>query len=187
MMQGQSESRYLSSGVQAKRAGFIAPAFLVAMFSTIGTVALAQTPPSLGLTTPREAAEIFVAATASGDADRIAGLYAPGAVLLVPGIEPLNGRAAIAHINKRNFELGPNKLIFTLIRAETAGADRAAIYWEWEREVALKSGGLRKSSGRSLVYFRKYPEGWLISADMMQARPTTPVAAPASPANPSPQ
>lgn len=125
--------------------------------------ASAQAPP--GLSRPREAAEIFVAATAAGDADRIAAMYAPDAMMLAPGAAPIEGRAAIAAVFKRNFAAGRNAIAFTKVRSDV-GADRAAIYWEWRAEI-----GATKVAGRSLVYFRKVGEGWLISADMMHADP----------------
>ncbi|MBL8590976.1 MAG: nuclear transport factor 2 family protein [Methylobacteriaceae bacterium] len=115
-----------------------------------------------GLAQPREAADIFVAATAAGDAARIAALYAPDALMVAPGAPPINGREAIAAVFRRNFAAGRNAIAFSRINADI-GADRAAIYWEWRAEV----GPTAKIAGRSLVYFRKYPEGWLISADMM--------------------
>ena len=129
----------------------------------IASPALAQQP---GLARPRDAAEIFVAATAAGDSEKIAAMYAPDAMMLAPGAPPIQGREAIAAVFRRNFAAGRNAIAFSAVRAET-GADRAAVYWEWSAEIAPAAGAPQKMKGRSLVYFRKYPEGWLISADMM--------------------
>jgi uncharacterized protein (TIGR02246 family) len=128
--------------------------------------ALAQS----GVPSPRDAAEVFVAATAAGDAESIAGLYAPDALMVVPGAAPISGRDAIKAIFARNFSLGRNAMAFSTVVAD-AGSDRAAVYWEWTSEIVAPSGAAQRTSGRSLVYFRKSGESWMISADMMQIGP----------------
>lgn len=124
--------------------------------------ALAQQP---GLARPRDAAEIFVAATAAGETEKIAAMYAPDAMMLAPGLAPIQGREAIAAVFRRNFAAGRNVIAFTNLRSDV-GADRAAVFWEWRAQI-----GATKVAGRSLVYFRKVGEGWLISADMMHVDP----------------
>lgn len=138
------------------------------IFGAVAPAALAQGAPSLSR--PREAADIFVAATAAGDADRIAAIYAPDAMMLAPGAAPINGRDAIAAVFRRNFAVGKNVIAFSKIRSDV-GADRAALYWEWSTTITPAGGSPRKIEGRSLVYFRKLGEAWLISADMMHIEP----------------
>jgi len=135
---------------------------MLAMFSSASA--------EMGVQTPRDAANVFVTATAAGDAESIAALYAQDAIMLAPGLAPIAGRAAIASVFRRNFGQGQNRIAFTNVRAET-GADRAAVLWEWQSQIAAASGAVQMMNGRSLVYFRKDGDRWLISADMMQLSP----------------
>ncbi|MCO5145819.1 MAG: nuclear transport factor 2 family protein [Aquamicrobium sp.] len=136
-------------------------------------VALATSLPAFaqsGVASPRDAAEVFATATAAGDAETIAALYASDAIMLAPGAAPIVGRDAIKAVFVRNFSHGRNRMAFGTIRVES-GADRAAAYWEWASEITGKSGAVQKTNGRSLVYFRKDGDIWLISADMMHVAP----------------
>lgn len=139
---------------------------LLAVALTISSPAFAQA----GVQSPRDAAKVFVAATGAGDAERIAALYAPDAIMLAPGLAPISGRGGIKSVFENNFALGRNMIAFSTVRAET-GTDRAAVYWEWTSEIATQSGAVHRLNGRSLVYFRKEGGSWLISADMMQVTP----------------
>ena len=139
---------------------------MLAGLVSMTTEAFAQS----GVSTPREAAEVFIAATAAGDAGRIAALYATDALMLAPGAAPIAGRDAIRAVFQRNFSLGRNAIAFSTIRVDT-GSDRAAVYWEWVSEIAATSGAVRRMNGRSFVYFRKEGDGWVISADMMHVAP----------------
>ena len=51
---------------------------------------------------PKDAAALFEKATAAGDVDAIASLYAPDAVLLAPGGQTIAGRDAIRAVHRRN-------------------------------------------------------------------------------------
>ena len=119
-----------------------------------------------GLATPADAVQRFVAATAAGDADAIAAMYDPKALFIAPGHAPIAGRDAIRAVFQRNFSLGRNRIVFTKVQTET-GADRAATYWEWSAQIDGQGGTQTRLNGRSLVYFTRRDEGWLISADMM--------------------
>lgn len=144
-----------------------------AILATAMTIALAATGPAAaqsGVRSPKDAAEVFMAATAAGDAEGIAALYAPDALMLVPGLAPISGRDAIKAVFMRNFSLGRNGMAFSRVVADT-GSDRAAVYWEWTSEIVAASGAVQKSNGRSVVYFRKDGDNWMISADMMQVVP----------------
>lgn len=120
-----------------------------------------------GLADPRQAANVFVAATAAGDAGAIAALYAPDALLLAPGAAPIRGREAIRATNQQHLQRGRSTMQFTDVSADI-GPDRAAVLWSWVLETAMPDGSRQRSAGRSLVYFKRSAEGWLISADMFQ-------------------
>jgi uncharacterized protein (TIGR02246 family) len=119
-----------------------------------------------GLATPADAVQRFVTATAAGDADAIAAMYDPKALFIAPGSAPIAGRDAIRAVFQRNFSLGRNRIAFTKVQTET-GADRAATYWEWSAQIDGQDGKQTRLNGRSLVYFTRRDDGWLISADMM--------------------
>lgn len=109
-------------------------------------------------------------ATAAGDADAIAALYAPDAIFLAPNTPVISGRAAIRAVFARNFRAGANTIEFTHVRVDGAG-DRAVVVWSWKSQIRPASGEPRGMHGRSMVYFVKSADGWLISADMMQPAP----------------
>ncbi|MGL4325276.1 MAG: YybH family protein [Beijerinckiaceae bacterium] len=122
-----------------------------------------------GASSFQQAAEIYRTATNAGDADKIAALYAPNAVLLVPGLPPIVGTDAIRDLFKRNFALGKNHIEFLLARADS-GTDRAGVYWEWDSNITPANGPVRAMKGRSFLYFRKQGDRWLIAFDTMQVR-----------------
>jgi uncharacterized protein (TIGR02246 family) len=123
-----------------------------------------------GLADPREAVAIFQQATAAGDLEAIMALYAPNAVLLFPGAPVIGGSDKIRAVYQRNFAAGPNKL--TIHAAQIDGdADAAVILWVWTFEVTPAEGQPLRRTGRSLVFFKRGPEGWLIYADMLQDAP----------------
>lgn len=122
------------------------------------------------VTDPRDAAKVFVEATASGNVDALANLYAPNAIMLLPKLPVINGRDAIRKVFARNAALGANSIKFTDIRTDR-GADYAVVMWAWVSEIKPNNGAPVRMSGRSLVYFKRSQSGWLISADMFQAAP----------------
>jgi len=123
-----------------------------------------------GVAAPKDAAEVFVKATAAGDAGAIAALYTADAILLPPGAPPVSGRNAIKAVFAQNFSAGANTIAFTNVRSEI-GQDRAAVFWQWRSEIKQASGQVVRSIGQSLVYFRRVDGLWLISADMFHVRP----------------
>lgn len=120
-----------------------------------------------GLKDPRDAAKIFVEATAAGDADAIAALYAPKAILLIPNAPIISGRDAIRNVFVNNFAQGPNTIEFGNMNLDRAGT-RAVVLWNWRSRVSPAGKEPVQILGRSLVYFIKGDDGWLISADMFQ-------------------
>ena len=128
----------------------------------------AQTAPAL--LDPRDAAGAMTQAVAAQDANAVAALYLPEAILLGPGLPPVAGQAAIRDVWARNFAAGFATLTFDDIRL-ARGQDSAAIVWTWTGRIAPQGQPVQVLRGRSLVYFTLTPDGWRISADMWQAAP----------------
>jgi uncharacterized protein (TIGR02246 family) len=119
---------------------------------------------------PTEAAAVFEKATAAGDVDAIAALYAPDALLLAPGGQTVAGREAIRAVHRRNQAAGPNKIRFSDVKID-AGDDRAIILWSWILEVAPQGRPPVVTKGRSLVNWKRIAGVWQITADMFQSLP----------------
>ncbi len=119
---------------------------------------------------PLDAVDVFVAATAAGDADAIAALYAPNALLLAPGAPVIGGREAIRAIHQRNAGLGESTIAFDDVKID-AGQNQAIVLWSWTSTVKPPSGDAVVQRGRSMVYFVRAEAGWFISVDMFQAGP----------------
>lgn len=122
------------------------------------------------LPNPRAASPAMSAAVAAGDAEAVAALYLPEAILLGPGQPAVVGRAAIREAWEQNFAAGFRSLSFSDIAAEQ-GTDRTAVLWTWAAEIAPAGQPAQVLKGRSLLYFTLTPEGWRISADMWQPVP----------------
>ena len=144
---------------------FVLPLILTLALCAAATAQAQSTPPVLAV--PGDAADALAAAVKAQDADAIAGLYLPDAVLLSPGAAPVSGQAAIRAVWAQNFKGGMRSLTFEDIRPEQ-GSDRAAVAWTWTAGMAWSG---QSFTGRSLVYFTLTPEGWRISADMWQPAP----------------
>ena len=120
--------------------------------------------------TPKDAAAVFEKATAAGDVDAIAALYAPDALLLAPGGQTVAGREAIRAVHRRNQAAGPNKIRFSDVKID-AGEDRAIMLWSWTLEIAPQGRPPVVTKGRSLVHWQRIAGVWQITADMFQALP----------------
>ena len=123
-----------------------------------------------GVSEPKAATTVFTAATASGDLDALMALYAPDAVLLPQGQAPIVGGEAIKAAYQSRFELGQNTIIFGNVRSEM-GSDRAAVFWQWQTEIAPEGGTAERTRGHSLVYFKLVDDAWLISFEMRHDAP----------------
>lgn len=119
---------------------------------------------------PRDAAALFEKATAAGDVDAIAGLYAPDAVLLAPGGQTIAGRDAIRTVHRNNRAAGHNAIRFTNMKID-AGDDRAVVLWAWISEIKPQGRPPVVTRGRSLVYWKRISGVWQITADMFQILP----------------
>ncbi len=157
--------------IAAHRTGLLLVAMVLGL-ATGGNVQ-AQTP-TTGLSDPREAIGIYLEATAAGNADALAAIYAPNAVLLAPNAPVIGGRDAIRSVFRNNFSLGPNTIEFGQVQYD-GNADRALILWTWVSEIKPASGDPIRMNGRSMVYFARSEAGWHITADMLQEAPA-PVA-----------
>ncbi|MGE0501308.1 MAG: SgcJ/EcaC family oxidoreductase [Rhizobiaceae bacterium] len=131
------------------------------------TLLLAVPAHAEGLGHPRDAVDVFVKATAAGDPDALAALYAPNAIFLAPDTPVVSGRDEIRKVFARNFAAGPNTIAFTDVLVDGEGT-RALILWSWNTQISPPGRDPVRLSGRSLVYFIRGETGWLISADMMQ-------------------
>ncbi|XSG80898.1 MAG: YybH family protein [Methyloligella sp. ZOD6] len=124
-----------------------------------------------GLKDPKEAAMIFVQATARGDAAAIAELYAPKATLLLPDGKVAEGRAEIRDLTERMLRSGDNDLVIRDMKID--GDDsRAVMIWSWVRQITPKEGDPITIRGRSMLYWLKSEEGWQIAVDMYQQVPS---------------
>jgi ketosteroid isomerase-like protein len=123
-----------------------------------------------GVKEPRDAAQVFVDATASGDVDALAGLYLQDAIFLAPNTPVIAGRDNIRGVFAHNQSLGRNAIRFTDVRTDR-GPEHAVVFWTWNSEILPANGNPIRMSGRSLVYFKRVGEAWMISADMLQAAP----------------
>ena len=119
---------------------------------------------------PKDAAAFFEKATAAGDVDAIAALYAPDAVLLAPGGQAIAGRDAIRAVQRRNQAAGPNKIQFSDVKLD-AGEDRAIMLWSWTLEIVPQGRPPIVTKGRSLVHWKRIAGVWQITADMFQVLP----------------
>lgn len=124
----------------------------------------------------RAAASTIILLTAAGDIDGLAALYAPDAILFLSDGTTAAGRDAIRAVYERNRAAGTNRIAFNQVSYD-GGADRGVTVWAWTLTIEPAGGGdAVATSGRSLVYWKRYPAGWLIVADMFQAAraPSTP-------------
>jgi uncharacterized protein (TIGR02246 family) len=119
---------------------------------------------------PKDAAAIFEKATAAGDVEAIAALYAPDAVLFAPGGQTIAGRDAIRAVFRRNQTAGPNNIHFSDVKID-AGDERAIMLWSWTLEIAPQGRPPVVTKGRSLVHWKRISGVWQITADMFQSLP----------------
>ncbi|MCB1390737.1 MAG: SgcJ/EcaC family oxidoreductase [Rhodobacteraceae bacterium] len=120
--------------------------------------------------TPRDAVDRMSAAVAARDAAAVAALYASDAIVLGPGQAVMSGRDAIQRSWGHNLAGGYSSLTIRQAVTET-GSDRAAMLVVWDARIEQAGGQGYTVHGRSLIYFTRTPQGWLISADMWQEAP----------------
>ena len=141
--------------------------FTAATFASL--TVLVSTDSEATLRDPRTAAQVYSEATRWGDADAIAQLYAVDAILMLPDTPLISGRNAIRNLHLQNAFRTHSNMEFTDVHVTSEGQDHAVVMWKWRSRTHSMSGEQSETTGRSLVYFKKYGNGWLISADMHQA------------------
>lgn len=130
----------------------------------------AVVPPAFaqGLQDPRDAAKVFIEATAAGDAEALAALYTLDAVLMPPNAPAIHGRDAIRAVFANNFAMGPNTIEFGNYKLDVSG-NRANLIWNWRSIIERSNAEPLRVLGRSSLYFKKTEDaGWLIDVDMFQ-------------------
>ena len=147
---------------------FIQSLFILAFVLASAVAANAQQ--TRQISRPSEAIEAMIAAVTARDADAVAALYTEGAIVLGPNQPVVSGRAAIRESWARNFASGYSVLAVTDSRTET-GTDRAALVMLWTATIAPQGSAPQQVRGRSILYFQRQAEGWIISADMWQPAP----------------
>jgi uncharacterized protein (TIGR02246 family) len=150
------------------------PRFRPTILASLVALALWALPQPSGaqVANPSDAVEIMVQAVTNRDAEAVAALYAPDALVLGPGSAPLSGRDAIRDAWAGNFRHGYSNLEVGRVRTER-GTDRAAMFFYWRATFQPEGQQPRQITGRSLLYLTLVEGGWLISADMWH-RPEQP-------------
>ena len=119
------------------------------------------------LTNPRDAVAAMIAAVEARDANAIAALYAPDAIILGASRPVVAGREAIRDSWIQSFAAGYSVLEVGRPRTER-GADRALMVFLWQATIQPAQGEAQQGVGRTILYFTLGADGWLISADMWQ-------------------
>tara|TARA_R110002126_G_scaffold23659_1_gene82780 strand:+ start:402 stop:848 length:447 start_codon:yes stop_codon:yes gene_type:complete len=119
------------------------------------------------LTNPRDAVAAMIAAVEARDANAIAALYAPDAIILGASRPVVAGREAIRDSWIQSFAAGYSVLEVGRPRTER-GADRALMVFLWQATIQPAQGEAQQVVGRTMLYFTLGADGWLISADMWQ-------------------
>lgn len=119
---------------------------------------------------PEDLVRQFTAAMAERNADRIAGLYAERAVLMMPEGPVAAGRDQIRAVYARNFASADTKMTLAQARVD-GGEDTAVMLWVWNVEIGQPGREPVRRRVRSMVHVKKTPAGWQIFADMYQVLP----------------
>jgi uncharacterized protein (TIGR02246 family) len=117
----------------------------------------------------RAADSLFAVGTNTGDADRVAGVYAEDALLMPPNAPPIKGRAAIREF--WNGLLQPYAVVITLGTDQIEGrGDLAYVVGHYRFVTTPKAKGtpaMSPEDGKFLEVFKRQPDGsWRYVADM---------------------
>jgi uncharacterized protein (TIGR02246 family) len=115
----------------------------------------------------RAIAQTMSAATGSGDADAIAALYAPNALVLPPNGAVVSGRDAIRATHVANQAAGASALEFGQLRV-VGDEQQATAIWTWTLTITPEGKPPVAASGRSMLYLERGESGWQILLDMFQ-------------------
>jgi uncharacterized protein (TIGR02246 family) len=117
---------------------------------------------------PQQLESLFSAAVNSGDADAVAALYAPDAMLMLPNGDTATGRDAIRAVYAANQKRGTNAMTFDQAKVD-GDFQNAALIWTWSLTISPQAGVPERTRGRSLLYLKRTGTAWQIAADMFQA------------------
>lgn len=118
--------------------------------------------------TPEDLDRLFAEAAANGDADAIAALYEPGALMLGEDGDA-SGRDAIRTAIAGLASLKPS-LTMNVTKTVTAG-DIAIVYNDWSTSMPGPDGNSVAMSGKAIEVCRRQPDGsWLMVIDDPTAR-----------------
>jgi uncharacterized protein (TIGR02246 family) len=118
----------------------------------------------------------FVAHNA-GDADAIAVLYADDAVLNIPGVPPVRGRAAIREALAKDIaDMAAAGLADNPGPAPEFGVS-GDLGWEWSTFTVTDKSGATVDAGKYVTVYGRRDSKWLIIRDIWNS--DAPVAAPA--------
>lgn len=118
----------------------------------------------------------YAATWRTGNAEQLATLYAPDALVLYPNQPAVAGRAAIATYFKTFFdEFGQDLFELTSEEIQVAGGwafDRGSVRW---RGIPRAGGDPVEDNGKYLVILQRQPDGsWKVARDMDNSdRPLT--------------
>lgn len=135
---------------------------IVVLMLCMGQPALSQP-----FASPQEAVERMMSATADADAFAMAGLYADGGLLMIPGRPVIEGRAQIEAEWRRAFADGFRELQIGT-PDNRRQADTAASIYRWVARVQPAEGAMTLLRGRTLLFLERTESGWLIAAEMWQ-------------------
>jgi uncharacterized protein (TIGR02246 family) len=105
----------------------------------------------------------FLSAMADRDAQGVAGLFAPDAVVHVAGMPPLRGREGIRHFYGNVFDFLAASLVVPAELHLSDGGDMAWGHGETRNEFRGPEGPLAYT-GKYLMVWRKVDGEWLIAA-----------------------
>lgn len=109
----------------------------------------------------------FMAAVGTGDEEGFVRLYTGDAVLLLPGREPLVGRAGIQAFFASFKARAIARIQLTTIEVEGVG-DSA---WEWGRSELSDAGGTIIGRGKYIVIWKRDSGIWKLHRDIMNPAP----------------
>jgi uncharacterized protein (TIGR02246 family) len=149
------------------RSSTVFRSWIVAIAVVLVPAAALAAPP---LDEVRRFAQVMSQSAASGNVDSIAALYAPTALLLPPDGSIVGGRDRIRAAYAANQTLGANKLDFGQVQVD-GDESQATVVWTWTLTITPQGRPVARTSGRSMLYLKRMPEGWQIVLDMYQVVP----------------
>jgi uncharacterized protein (TIGR02246 family) len=158
--------------------------FVKVAIATIGLVVLAgcakTTPPAdtaADETAIRAINPAWFAAHKAGDADGLVALYADDAVLSIPGVPPVRGRAAIREALAKDIADMAAAGLTNNAGASPEFGVSGDLGWEWSTFTVTDKSGATVDAGKYVTVYGRRDGKWLIIRDIWNS--DAPVAAPA--------